>query len=51
MMQITHVFFIEMTVICLLQPAKVTALWHKGTTFMIKFEDTVIARDKQLEGR
>lgn len=32
-------------------PAKVTALWHKGTTFMIKFEDSVIARDKQLEGR
>ncbi|KAF2359697.1 Transport protein particle (TRAPP) component [Trinorchestia longiramus] len=32
-------------------PAKVTALWHKGTTFMIKFEDGVIARDKQLEGR
>jgi hypothetical protein len=33
------------------QPAKVTALWHKGTTFMIKFEDAVVARDKQLEGR
>ncbi|KAA0202654.1 hypothetical protein HAZT_HAZT008215 [Hyalella azteca] len=32
-------------------PAKVTALWHKGTTFMIKFEDAVVARDKQLEGR
>ncbi|KAK8741793.1 hypothetical protein OTU49_002402 [Cherax quadricarinatus] len=32
-------------------PAKVTALWHKGTTFMIKFDDTVLTRDKQLEGR
>ncbi|XP_076066228.1 trafficking protein particle complex subunit 31 isoform X2 [Oratosquilla oratoria] len=32
-------------------PAKVTALWHKGTTFMIKFDDAVLARDKQLEGR
>jgi len=27
-------------------PAKVTAHWHKGTTFMVKFEDHVIARDK-----
>jgi len=27
-------------------PAKVSAHWHKGTTFMIKFEDSVIARDK-----
>lgn len=32
-------------------PAKVTAHWHKGTTFMIKFEDSVIARDKSLEQR
>ncbi|XP_042863049.1 trafficking protein particle complex subunit 5-like [Penaeus japonicus] len=32
-------------------PAKVTALWHKGTTFMIKFDDAVLTRDKQLEGR
>ncbi|KAK3887213.1 hypothetical protein Pcinc_008691 [Petrolisthes cinctipes] len=32
-------------------PAKVTALWHKGTTFMIKFDDAVLIRDKQLEGR
>lgn len=32
-------------------PAKVTTHWHKGTTFMIKFEDSVIARDKALEGR
>ncbi|KAJ4442908.1 hypothetical protein ANN_04502 [Periplaneta americana] len=32
-------------------PAKVTAHWHKGTTYMVKFEDSVIARDKQLEDR
>lgn len=29
--------------------AKVTTHWHKGTTFMIKFDDAVIARDKALE--
>nr|CAB3267228.1 trafficking protein particle complex subunit 5-like [Phallusia mammillata] len=29
-------------------PAKVTAHWHKGTTLMIKFEESVIARDKAL---
>ncbi|XP_052124379.1 trafficking protein particle complex subunit 5 [Frankliniella occidentalis] len=27
---------------------KVTAHWHKGTTYMVKFEDHVISRDKQL---
>ncbi|CAH1773224.1 unnamed protein product [Owenia fusiformis] len=32
-------------------PAKVTAHWHKGTTFMIKFEESVIIRDKAVEGR
>ncbi|ELU03713.1 hypothetical protein CAPTEDRAFT_195837 [Capitella teleta] len=32
-------------------PAKVTAHWHKGTTFMIKFDESVIARDKIVEGR
>lgn len=32
-------------------PAKVSTHWHKGTTFMIKFEDSVIARDKALEGK
>ncbi|KAF4080746.1 hypothetical protein AMELA_G00174800 [Ameiurus melas] len=32
-------------------PAKVTAHWHKGTTLMIKFDEAVIARDKQLDGR
>jgi hypothetical protein len=37
--------------ILILQPAKVTAHWHKGTTYMVKFEDSVIARDKQLEDR
>ncbi|KAK2833898.1 hypothetical protein Q5P01_017787 [Channa striata] len=32
-------------------PAKVTAHWHKGTTLMIKFNESVIARDKSLDGR
>ncbi|KAF9824745.1 hypothetical protein SFRURICE_016854 [Spodoptera frugiperda] len=32
-------------------PAKVTAHWHKGTTYMVKFEDSVIARDKSLDDR
>lgn len=32
-------------------PAKVTVHWHKGTTFLIKFDEAVIARDKQMEGR
>ncbi|KAJ3641090.1 hypothetical protein Zmor_027610 [Zophobas morio] len=31
--------------------AKVTAHWHKGTTYMVKFDDTVVTRDKQLEER
>ncbi|XP_055313042.1 trafficking protein particle complex subunit 5 [Sitodiplosis mosellana] len=30
-------------------PCKVTAHWHKGTTYMVKFEDHVISRDRQLE--
>jgi len=30
-------------------PAKVTVHWHKGTTFMIKFDDSVVARDKALD--
>lgn len=32
-------------------PAKVTVHWHKGTTLMIKFNESVITRDKVLEGR
>ncbi|KAF6720581.1 Trafficking protein particle complex subunit 5 [Oryzias melastigma] len=32
-------------------PAKVTAHWHKGTTLMIKFNESVIVRDKALDGR
>uniref|UniRef100_A0A672G072 Trafficking protein particle complex subunit 5-like n=1 Tax=Salarias fasciatus TaxID=181472 RepID=A0A672G072_SALFA len=32
-------------------PAKVTAHWHKGTTLMIKFNESVITRDKALDGR
>ncbi|XP_003700411.1 trafficking protein particle complex subunit 5 [Megachile rotundata] len=31
--------------------AKVTAHWHKGTTYMVKFDDAVVTRDKQLEDR
>eukprot|EP00094_Tigriopus_californicus_P005063 TCALIF_04877-PA protein Name:"Similar to TRAPPC5 Trafficking protein particle complex subunit 5 (Bos taurus)" AED:0.42 eAED:0.42 QI:0/-1/0/1/-1/1/1/0/191 len=30
-------------------PAKVTAHWHNGTTFMVKFDERVIARDKQID--
>lgn len=33
------------------QPAKVTAHWHKGTTYMVKFDDSVISRDKSLDDR
>lgn len=32
-------------------PAKVTVHWHKGTTYMVKFDDAVVTRDKQLEDR
>ncbi|KAL3869420.1 hypothetical protein ACJMK2_042108 [Sinanodonta woodiana] len=32
-------------------PAKVTVHWHKGTTFMIKFDESVIIRDKMVEGK
>ncbi|CAH1251566.1 TRAPPC5 [Branchiostoma lanceolatum] len=32
-------------------PAKVTAHWHRGTTYMIKFDEAVILRDKNMEGR
>lgn len=35
----------------LLQRARVTTHWHKGTTFVIKFEDSVIARDKTVDSR
>jgi len=30
-------------------PAKVTAHWHKGTTFMVKFDEHVIKRDKMID--
>nr|KAG5703878.1 hypothetical protein BaRGS_008137 [Batillaria attramentaria] len=33
------------------QPAKVTVHWHKGTCFMIKFDESVIARDKMIDSR
>ena len=32
-------------------PAAVTVHWHKGTTFLIKFEDSVIEREKALDGK
>jgi len=32
-------------------PATVTVHWHKGTTFLIKFNDTVIAREKMADGK
>ena len=32
-------------------PAKVSAHWHNGTTFMIKFEESVILKDKQLDAK
>ncbi|RWS28102.1 trafficking protein particle complex subunit 5-like protein [Leptotrombidium deliense] len=35
----------------ILQPAKVTVHWHKGTTFMIKFDESVIIRDKALDNK
>ncbi|XP_054162461.1 trafficking protein particle complex subunit 5-like [Oppia nitens] len=31
--------------------AKVTVHWHKGTTFMIKFDDSVVTRDKTLDNK
>eukprot|EP00112_Aurelia_sp_Birch-Aquarium-sp1_P006538 Seg172.12 transcript_id=Seg172.12/GoldUCD/mRNA.D3Y31 product="Trafficking protein particle complex subunit 5" protein_id=Seg172.12/GoldUCD/D3Y31 len=32
-------------------PAKVSVHWHKGTTFLIKFDDAVIAREKAMESK
>lgn len=42
---------IEAVLVCSNFPAKVTVHWHKGTTFMIKFDDSVVARDRSLETR
>ena len=49
----SHMVFVVLCVddILFFQPAKVTAHWHKGTTYMVKFDDAVVARDKQLEDR
>lgn len=33
------------------QPCKVTVHWHKGTTYVIEFDESVIVRDKALEAR
>lgn len=30
-------------------PAKVSAHWHNGTTFMVKFDEHVISRDRLLD--
>jgi len=30
-------------------PAKVSAHWHNGTTFMVKFEEHVISRDRMID--
>ena len=30
-------------------PAKVSAHWHNGTTFMVKFDKQVISRDRLLD--
>ncbi|CAG0920174.1 unnamed protein product [Notodromas monacha] len=32
-------------------PCKVTTHWHKGTTFMVKFDEEVLTRDKRIDGR
>lgn len=44
-------FFIVPEVVLYLQPCKVTVHWHKGTTYVIEFDESVIARDKALETR
>uniref|UniRef100_A0A1B6CK81 Trafficking protein particle complex subunit 5 n=1 Tax=Clastoptera arizonana TaxID=38151 RepID=A0A1B6CK81_9HEMI len=31
--------------------ATVTVHWHKGTTYLVQFDESVIARDKQMEER
>ena len=30
-------------------PVKVSAHWHNGTTFMVKFEEHVISRDRMID--
>ncbi|XP_041359501.1 trafficking protein particle complex subunit 5-like [Gigantopelta aegis] len=32
-------------------PAKVTVHWHKGTAFQIRFDESVIARDKLIDNK
>ncbi|CAL8085184.1 unnamed protein product [Calicophoron daubneyi] len=32
-------------------PCTVTVTWYKGTAYVIKFEESVAAREKQLEGK
>lgn len=48
--QQTEVFWLSDVVFSyIFQPCEVSAHWHKGTTYMVKFEESVIARDRQLE--
>lgn len=42
---------IEEVLNCCNFPSKVTVHWHKGTTFMIKFDESVILRDKTVDGK
>ncbi|XP_015927883.1 trafficking protein particle complex subunit 5 isoform X1 [Parasteatoda tepidariorum] len=42
---------IEATLVCCNFPAKVTVHWHKGTTFKILFDESVVAREPTLEGK
>lgn len=32
-------------------PSKVTVHWHQGTTFMIKFDESVVKREKRLSAK
>ena len=41
----------EATLVCCNFPAKVTAHWHKGTTFKILFDESVVARDSAPDGK
>ncbi|XP_035220544.1 trafficking protein particle complex subunit 5-like [Stegodyphus dumicola] len=42
---------IEATLVCCNFAAKVTAHWHKGTTFKIIFDESVVARNRSMDGK
>ncbi|KAL5104120.1 Trafficking protein particle complex subunit 5 [Taenia crassiceps] len=42
---------IESALTCAGFPCKVAVTWHKGTTYVIKFYDNVIAREQGLDSR